>query len=72
MIGKATNVSPVSMHGFSTYITVNYCFNIQNFDAVLAFFQVARLPHRYSGFLAFAVPQLEPTTALISPFEYGM
>lgn len=51
----------------STYITVNYCFNIQNFDAFLAFFQIARLPHRYSGFLALAIPQLEPHDCLNIP-----
>jgi len=67
MIGKATDISPVSMHGFSTYITVNHGFDIQNIDAFLAFFQIARLPYRYSGFLVLAVPQLEPHDGLEIP-----
>ena len=41
------------MQGFNTYITVNYCFNIQNFMAFLAFVEIARLPHQDSGFLGF-------------------
>ena len=67
MIGKAIGVSPISIHRFSTYITVNYYFNIQNVDPFLAFFQIARLPHRYSGFLVLAVPQLEPHDGLEIP-----
>jgi hypothetical protein len=55
------------MHGFSIYITVDYCFNIQNFETFLAIFQIARLPYRYSGFLVLAVPQLEAHNCLDIP-----
>ena len=64
MIGKPADVRPTSLDVFKTYITVNYCFNIQSFETFLVVFQVAGLPHRYSGFLLCPVSQFKPHNCL--------